>query len=797
MLTRRCLTHALLLLLLPGVLGGVGCRRDADRQKRELDLITQRARQLYLDQRQNDQRIWAHEVEALGYASSLASLVDALRLSADRMADLRKLSFGALEFRMPGRPEPLPWGVERAFFTGERTVWGSEQWQRWIDELRSGKTAIDYFSLKLTDFKPGRLETGGLDGAVVSLECHAKAPGEGGHERFTYHVVKGTLSVIWDRPVEGGGQMGALGRVAVEDLRWDRFEGIPAFVQKRRYAVGDPGKRQAARLTPLLVKDLDGDQRCEIVLGGVNLLLRNKGDFEFQDEPFLAKDFHLRRVAVLADFTGEGYLDLLGFLPGGKPVFIRGGEGGTFAEVAGEPWSEGVEYPSSLAVTDVDGDGDLDLWAAQHCPTYHGSALPSPIADANDGFPSRLFRNEGGGVFTDITGEANLGARRSRRTTSSAFLDFDGDGDDDLLVTSDYAGVELHENDGRGVFRDITESTFGEWRLLGLSSAVGHFDAHEGIDVFAGGRWSVAMQRIDGLGLERIDFPDFRPVAVQMASGNQLFLSQRDYEAGPFNREAKNTGWTNSATAADFDNDADDDLYLTAGHLTGRSVVDFDSQFWRHDIYLGGDIQNEVLRAYFQNASLAPRLAALRKGEISWYGYEPNRLEVNDADGFIELGYLHGTGLIQDSPAALAADLNNDGRMDLLTVSQRSFRSDGRLLVEQSLVIYENRLDTAAHWLGIHLAPNAPGFSVLGALVRLVGDFGVRERFLHTGLTPSVQGPSTAHFGLGGHEKVEYCLVRWGNGHEQILVEPALDRYHTVSPRLDFTPIPDPEPPQP
>jgi hypothetical protein len=186
----------------------------------------------------------------------------------------------------------------------------------------------------------------------------------------------------------------------------------------------------------------------------------------------------------------------------------------------------------------------------------------------------------------------------------------------------------------------------------------------------------------------------------------------------------------------------------------------------------------------------------LRQGEISWYGYEANRLEVNGDDGFSEIGYLHGVGLNQDSPAAVAADLNNDGRMDLLTVAQRTFLSDERLAVEQSLVIYENTLESEDHWFGIHLTPNAPGFLDVGAIIRIEGEFGVRERFLTTGLTPTVQGPASAHFGLGAHAKIDALSVRWGNGHEQIFIEPAVDQYHTITPRLDFTPIPNPPTPE-
>jgi hypothetical protein len=543
-----------------------------------------------------------------------------------------------------------------------------------------------------------------------------------------------------------------------------------------------------------LVRDLDGDLDPEIVLGGVNLLLRNEGDFQFQGEAFLEENVSLKRAAALADFNGDGKDDLLGIMADGLPILVEGGSDGTMTDRSRRPWKEPVPFPSSLATADIDGDGDLDVWVAQRRPTYHGGTVPESLTDARDGFPSRLYQNDGRGVFREITGEAKLGAQRLRRTKAAGFWDVDRDGDEDLLVASDYAGLELHQNDGQGGFTNVSDATFGQWRLFGLCLAVGRFDADAWPDIFVGGRWSTAMHRMDDLQLERADFPDVRSNAVQMASGNQLFLSERDYETGPFNADARHTGWTNSATAADFDNDGDDDLYVTTGHMTGRSVEDFDSQFWRHDIFLREGVSREVLETYFRTPALTPRLTGLRNGEISWYGYESNRLQVNGDRGFMDLAYLHGVALTQDSPVAVAADLNLDGRKDLLTVVQRTFVDQGRLAIQQSLVIYENVFAEGGHWLGVHLVPNAPGFLDTGVRVRIQGDFGVKEERVRLEFSGSVQLPSVAHFGLGEQAEVDHLTVYWANGHRQVLVNPAVDQYHVVSPALDFTPVPDPLP---
>ncbi|MCK5944595.1 MAG: VCBS repeat-containing protein, partial [Planctomycetes bacterium] len=77
-------------------------------------------------------------------------------------------------------------------------------------------------------------------------------------------------------------------------------------------------------------------------------------------------------------------------------------------------WSTGI-YGSGQAVADFDGDGDLDIVVA-------------PMA----GTPFRMFRNEGGMVFTDVSNGCGLGVHFGPHAIEAA--DIDNDGDPDLYV---------------------------------------------------------------------------------------------------------------------------------------------------------------------------------------------------------------------------------------------------------------------------------------------------------------------------------------------------------------------------
>ena len=113
------------------------------------------------------------------------------------------------------------------------------------------------------------------------------------------------------------------------------------------------------------------------------------------------------------------------------------------------------DHGNGLAVADVDGDGRHDLYFVSQ-------------AGGNE-----LWKNLGGGKFENITERAGVGVRERIGVTAS-FADIDNDGDADLYVTTVRGGNVLFENDGKGVFKDIsTESGLG---YTGHSSAAVFFD---------------------------------------------------------------------------------------------------------------------------------------------------------------------------------------------------------------------------------------------------------------------------------------------------------------------------------
>lgn len=103
---------------------------------------------------------------------------------------------------------------------------------------------------------------------------------------------------------------------------------------------------------------------------------------------------------------------------------------------------------------DYDGDGDLDWFIT--------NITAPPEFPFGFGGWNRLYRNDGNRQFTDVTQEA--GVRDSRWSWGTSFFDYDNDGDLDLIATNGYNGpgftddrTYLWRNDD-GVFTDISEA---------------------------------------------------------------------------------------------------------------------------------------------------------------------------------------------------------------------------------------------------------------------------------------------------------------------------------------------------
>jgi hypothetical protein len=170
-------------------------------------------------------------------------------------------------------------------------------------------------------------------------------------------------------------------------------------------------------------------------------------------------------ASALRDLDGDGHLDLAIasdfetsrlFWNDGDGTFT---EGGVAAGVATDENGMGSTFG------DADGDGDLD-WFVTSIYDAEG-----PCGSPNCPFGStgnRYYRNDGARVFGDQTGDAVTGLRDGGWGWGTAFVDYDLDGDLDLVMTNgvDYPDtasedtyhadpMRLWRNDGVGAWSEV------------------------------------------------------------------------------------------------------------------------------------------------------------------------------------------------------------------------------------------------------------------------------------------------------------------------------------------------------
>jgi hypothetical protein len=150
----------------------------------------------------------------------------------------------------------------------------------------------------------------------------------------------------------------------------------------------------------------------------------------------------------------------------GTLVFNQGGLGDT---------PDGGNYGSIWV--DYDNDGDMDLFLAK----CRGG---NSVANIN-----QMHRNNGDGTFTEVG--AMLGLDDNIQTWSAAWGDFDNDGDMDVMIGA-YSfvngGHKLLRNDGDGVFTDVTAgSGFDQIPQTGIENITHDFNNDGYLDIFGAG----------------------------------------------------------------------------------------------------------------------------------------------------------------------------------------------------------------------------------------------------------------------------------------------------------------------
>lgn len=189
--------------------------------------------------------------------------------------------------------------------------------------------------------------------------------------------------------------------------------------------------------------DVDGDGDLDLVVNqwqpaneklqrGRTRVLLNDGRGTFTDgteQLGLAFKDVAAFVTTIEDINDDGIIDLLVTGDWGSSRLLLGTGSGRFRNATREAGVGTDENGMGSSVEDIDGDGDLDWFVT----SIHGQQCRDVEFGCSG---NRLYRNDGGGRFTDATDE--FGLRDGGWGWGSAVADFDNDGDRDVVMTNGF-----------------------------------------------------------------------------------------------------------------------------------------------------------------------------------------------------------------------------------------------------------------------------------------------------------------------------------------------------------------------
>ena len=509
--------------------------------------------------------------------------------------------------------------------------------------------------------------------------------------------------------------------------------------------------------------DFDGDGRDDIYIcqpsGLPNRLYRNRGDGTFEDvtEQAGVGVLDATACALFADFENKGLQDLLVVTASGPLLFLNRGDGRfQFKENAFAFAAPPQGTFTHAAAADYDRDGRLDVYFCLYSyylglDQYH---YPSPYYDARNGPPNFLFRNEGGGKFTDRTAASGLSAENDRFSFACAWGEIAGNGGPDLYVANDFGRSNLYRNNGDGTFACVSEDAGVNVPGAGMSAC--WFDsANSGKqDIYVSNMWSAAGQRVSRDDLfHGNDTPAIRSAYQGHARGNSFY---RNRGAGKFESVAESSGvamgrWAWSADAWDFDHDGYADLYIANGYISGRSQPELSSFFWRQVV--GNSTPDGAPSTRYERGWNA--INELVRSDHSWAGHERNTFYRNNRDStFADISGVSGLDLIEDSRAFALADLDGDGRLEVVVKNRTA----------PQVRILRNAMKDLGNAVSFRLRGTKSNRDAIGAALTVHAGELRQTKYLQAGTGFLSQHSKELFFGLGNAAGNISVSVRWPNG---------------------------------
>ncbi|MCX2679895.1 VCBS repeat-containing protein [Galbibacter sp. EGI 63066] len=493
-----------------------------------------------------------------------------------------------------------------------------------------------------------------------------------------------------------------------------------------------------------------------------NKLYLNKGNLQFEDiteQAGVAGNSSWNTGAVMGDINGDGLLDIyvcavvgINGFNGYNELYINNGDN-TFTESAAKYGLDFDTYSSSAAFLDYDKDGDLDIYLLNHAVHTQESFGNVDLRNKRTyETGDKLLRNdiynsplEGGprGVFTDVSEEAGIFGGVNGYGLGVAVSDFNQDGWPDIYVGNDFHEDDYYYlNNGDGTFSESLKDYFGHTSRFSMGNDVADIN-HDGYPDLL----SLDMLPEDEKVLKSSEGDD-NPQMLKMRTQalgyhyqftrNMLQVNQQGtgYAETALLSGIAATDWSWSALFEDFNQDGEQDLFISNGIPKRPNDLDY-IKF----------VSDEHIKKKLDNTRLVDKKALdmMPSGNTHNYIFEgSDSLNFSDRSGT----WIGKDTLI--SGAMAMGDLDNDGDLDVVTNN-----------INAPASLYINKTNEKSNYLKLRFKNNTKNPFGIGTKVFSYVDGNVQYKELYTVRGFQASSEPVIHLGYGKIATVDSLLIVW------------------------------------
>lgn len=521
-----------------------------------------------------------------------------------------------------------------------------------------------------------------------------------------------------------------------------------------------------------------------------NKLYLNKGNFVFEDiteKAGVEGNADWNTGTVMADVNGDGLLDIyvcavvgIHGLRGANELYINNGDN-TFIEKAEKYGLNFQNYTTTVAFFDYDNDDDLDMYLLNHAVHSQNSFGKAEIRyNRDEKSGDKLMRNDGE-VFTDVSEEAGIFGGANGYGLGIATHDFNNDGFVDLYISNDFHEDDYYYlNQGNGTFKEQLKNNFGKTSRFSMGNDVADIN-HDGLADILTLDMAPEEESIlkSSVGDENVDMLNMRTQKLgyhYQYARNMLHINNGiNFSETALMSGISATDWSWSALFCDFDQDGEQDLFISNGILKRPNDLDYIKY-----------ISNEKIRENLHNTNLVDNraLSIMPSGAVAnriFQGQE--NFNFKDQSGnWISKDTLISTG-------SAYADFDNDGDIDLVTNN-----------VNSPATFYKNTIDSTSNYLKLKFKYKKGNNFGIGT--KVISYHNGIKQFKQLFTSKGFQSSSEAiiHFGYGNTKMIDSLTIIWPDNTIQTAENIKTNQTLTITPlykrsKLDYSLLfPKPKP---